>query len=86
MIEAAKDKVYVLQRKLARRFCVSKTIVLRISSRNGLVFRQKRKASKYTLIRLENVPRYYSALRRIHFVDKLIVIDDEKYELYPIQR
>lgn len=79
LMEAAKDKVGVSQRKLARRFGISKTTVLRTIHRTNLVFRKRRKAPKYTAAQLERIPRCCRALRRIHFVNKLIVMDDEKY-------
>ncbi|CAH1110287.1 unnamed protein product [Psylliodes chrysocephalus] len=68
LMEAAKDKVGVSQRKLAR------TI-----DRPNLVFGKRRKAPKYTADQLERIPRCCRALRRIHFANKLIVMDDEKY-------
>lgn len=79
LIEAAKHKIGISQRKLARRFNVGKTTVFRTLSNKNIVFRKRRKAPKYTEAQLERIPRCCRALRRVHFVNKLIVMDDEKY-------
>ncbi|XP_050500950.1 uncharacterized protein LOC126880917 [Diabrotica virgifera virgifera] len=79
LIEAAKNKIGDSQRKLARRFHVGKTTVYRTLSSNNIIYRERRKAPKYTEDQLERIPRCCRALRRVHFVNKLIVMDDEKY-------
>ncbi|XP_050508102.1 uncharacterized protein LOC126885559 [Diabrotica virgifera virgifera] len=79
LIEAAKNKIGVSQRKLARRFHVGKTTVYRTLSSNNIIYRTRRKAPKYTEDQLERIPRCCRALRRVNFVNKLIVMDDEKY-------
>jgi transposase len=79
LIQAAKHKIGISQRKLARRFNVGKTTVFRTLSSDNIVFRKRRKAPKYTEAQLERIPRCCRTLRRVHFVNKLIVMDDEKY-------
>jgi transposase len=79
LIQAAKHKIGISQRKLARKFNVGKTTVFRTLSSDNIVFRKRRKAPKYTEAQLERIPRCCRTLRRVHFVNKLIVMDDEKY-------
>jgi hypothetical protein len=76
----------ISQRKLARRFNVGKTAVSRILLSDNIVFRKRRKAPKYTEAQLERIPRCCRALRRVDFVNKLIVMDDEKYFTCPTLR
>lgn len=79
LIQASKHRIGISQRKLARRFHIGKTTVFRTLSRQNVLFRKRRKAPKYTEAQLQRIPRCCRALRRVHFANKLIVMDDEKY-------
>lgn len=79
LVERAKNKVGTSVRKLSRRFHISRSTVSRILSRYDLNYRKRRKAPKYTAAQLERIPRCCRALRRTHFREKVIVMDDEKY-------
>lgn len=79
LVEVVKNKVGTSTRKLARRFHVSRMTVKRTIVRNNLTYRKRRMAPKYTAAQLEKIPSCCRALRRVHFVDKIVVMDDEKY-------
>ncbi|CAG9817789.1 unnamed protein product [Phaedon cochleariae] len=79
LIQAAKHRIGISQRKLARRFHVGKTTVFETLSRHNVLFRKRRKAPKYTDAQLGRIPRCCRALRRVHFANKLIVMDNKKY-------
>lgn len=80
LLQNAKNRVGQSQRKLARKFCVSKTTVHRILAKNNVIYHKRRRAPKYTAKQLEKIPICCRALRLNHFANgKFIILDGESY-------
>lgn len=80
LIRRAKNTLGSSVRKLAREYRTSKNTISRELSRNGLNYRKRRKAPKYTANQLARIPICCRALRRVHFANnRMIIMDDEKY-------
>lgn len=80
LLKSAINKVGQSQRRLSRKFGISKTSVRRILTENNVFYRKRKRAPKYTAKQLEKIPKCCRALRRTHFANgKFIVLDDESY-------
>lgn len=80
LLHFAENRVGASSRKLARRFHVSHTTILREMKRNQSKYRKRQKCPKYTQDQLRRIRQCCRFLRDIHFArNRIIVIDDEKY-------
>lgn len=78
--DCTQDRVGVSQRKLARKFDVSRSCIRRNLKKMGLKYHKRRWAPKYKAQQLEQLPGKCRKLRRdVTDSETFIVIDDEKY-------
>lgn len=80
LLHSAENRIGASTRKLARRFHVSHTTIVREIKKNTLKYRKRQKCPKYSDAQLERIPRCCRYLRDLHFAgNKIIIMDDEKY-------
>lgn len=76
----AENRVGTSQRKLAKKFKVSRPCIQRSLKKIGLKYYKRQRAPKYTEKQLEQIPKKCRKLRR-GLIDRetFIIVDDEKY-------
>ena len=78
--KSAQNKVGVSQRKLAKKFSVSKTCIQENLTKLNLKYRKRKTAPQYSDKQLEEIPKKCRKLRReITDQKTFIILDDEKY-------
>ena len=80
MKNSAENHVGTSQRKLAKKFEISRPCIQRIFKKIGLKYYKIQHASKYTRKQLEQIPGKCRKLRReLTDQETFIIVDDEKY-------
>ena len=77
---SAENRVGTSQRKLAKKFKISRPCIQRSLKKNSLKYYKRHRAPKYSQKQLEQIPAKCRKLRR-DFTDQetFIIVDDEKY-------
>ena len=80
MKDSAENHVGISQRKLSKKFKVSRPCIQRSLKKIGLKYYKRRRSPKYSQKQLEQIPAKCRKLRR-EFTDQetFIIVDDEKY-------
>lgn len=80
MKKSAENKVGVSQRKLSKKFSVSKSCIQKNLKKVDLKYRKRKKAPKYSDQQLDSIPKKCRKMRReLTDQETSIIVDDEKY-------